>query len=294
MSSRNPDQEYSRRDLLRAGIAVATLGLGRPAAAKAMEPREALKPVVDQFRVGLQSYSLRGFTSDGKPDLKKALSVTRDLGIRFWEAYPAHIPVTLDRSALRMVQDQLEAHQVRVIGFGVVHLGMDEAENRRIFTFARELGIGYLSADPDPGAFDLLDRLVEEYGLPVGIHNHGPGHRYDTIDRIAAAIRDHHPKIGCCIDTGHFLRSREDPVRAAEVFGTRVYGVHLKDVKNAETFTVLGQGDLRTTDFLKTLAAHRYDHCLAIEYEENPEDPRAEIQECLQELKRAAAPLTVD
>ena len=42
-------------------------------------------------------------------------------------------------------------------------------------------------------------------------------------------------KIGCCIDTGHFLRSREDPVDAAEAFAGRTYGVHLKDVKDAKT-----------------------------------------------------------
>ena len=104
---------------------------------------------------------------------------------------------------------------------------------------------------PSADSFDILDKLVEEYGIAIGIHNHGPGHQYALIDNIAKAIKDHSPKIGCCVDTGHFLRSKEDPVRAVEVFGSRVYGVHLKDVKNAETFTILGQGDLRTIDLLR-------------------------------------------
>ena len=88
----------------------------------------------------------------------------------------------------------------------------------------------------------------------MGIHNHGPGHRYAKIETISHAIKDHHQKIGCCIDTGHFLRSRVDPVDAAEAFVGRTYGVHLKDVKDAKTFTLLGKGDLRTVDFLKVLA----------------------------------------
>src|SRR5438270_688550 len=121
--------------------------------------------------------------------------------------------------------------------------------------------------------------------------NHGPGHRYALIDTIAAAIKDHHPKIGCCIDTGHFLRSREDPVRAVEVFGKRTFGVHLKDVKDARRFTILGQGDLRTTDLLKALAAIKYDSCLALEYEENPADPVADIRACLAATREAAARL---
>ena len=62
---------------------------------------------------------------------------------------------------------------------------------------------------PRSRAFDELDKLVENFGIAVGIHNHGPGHRYAKIETIANAIKDHHPKIGCCIDTGHFLRSRK-------------------------------------------------------------------------------------
>ena len=122
-------------------------------------------------------------------------------------------------------------------------------------------------------------------------HNHGPGHRYAKIDDIAAAIKDHNPKIGCCIDTGHFLRSKEDPVRAAEVFGKRIYGVHLKDVKDATTFTVLGDGDLRTAALLKALAALKSRYCLALEYEENPSVPMADLRVSLAAVRKAVATL---
>ena len=151
------------------------------------------------------------------------------------------------------------------------------------------MGLEYLSISLSPDGFDLLDRMVEETGVAVGIHNHGPGDRYAKIETIAAAIKDHHQKIGCCIDTGHFLRSREDPVHAVEAFGQRVYGVHLKDVKDAKTFTVLGQGDLHTVDLLKALARNKYRYCLAIEYEEKPEDPRDDIKACLAEARKAIA-----
>ncbi len=114
---------------------------------------------------------------------------------------------------------------------------------------------------------------------------------FTKIDTIADAIKNHHEKIGCCIDTGHFLRSREDPVRAVEVFGRRTYGVHLKDVNDATTFSVLGKGDLLTADFLKALAKINYDNCLALEYEEHPEDPEPEIRKCLKAAREATAPV---
>ncbi|GAC1464176.1 MAG: hypothetical protein NVSMB9_02510 [Isosphaeraceae bacterium] len=264
----------TRRAMLGAGLAATgALALGRPLlAAPAPNPYAP-------FKMGIQSYSLRGLTSNDQPDLDKALRATRELGLAFWESFPAHIPT--DPGRAQEFKKRTAQDGVTVIGYGVMPFKKDHDANRKIFEFARAMEIGYLSADPDPDSFDSLDKLVEEYGVAIGIHNHGPGHRYALIDTIAKVIKDHHPRIGCCVDTGHFLRSREDPVRAVEVFGTRTYGVHLKDVKDATEFTVLGKGDLRIVDLLKALAKIRYEYCLAIEYEEHPENPVSEIRACL-------------
>ncbi len=274
---------FNRREALATGLAAAgALALGR-SAARAVEPTQGQ---YGPFKMGLQSYSLRGLTIDGKADLDKALAATKDLGLHYWEAYPAHIPT--DAATAAEFKKKCADQGVSVIGYGVMHFGKNEAANRKAFEFAQAMGLGYLSADPDPDAFDDLDKLVAEYKVAIGIHPHGPGHRWDKIDKIAAAIKDHHDLIGCCVDTGHLLRSREDPVRAVEVFGKRVYGVHLKDVIDATKFTELGKGDLRTADLMKALAKNRYDYCMALEYEEHPENPIAEIRECLDAAKKAA------
>jgi len=275
--------------VLAAGCALAgSLGLGRMLRAGdtgAEDPEGPYSP----FKMGLQSYSLRGYTEDGRPSLSKALAATKELGLHYWEAFPAHVPIDADETTRDKIKTELAAAGVTLAGYGVVHLGGNAAANRRTFEFAKGLGLEYLSADPDPGSFDELDKLVEMFDIAVGIHNHGPGNRYAKIETISKAIKDHHPKIGCCIDTGHFLRSKEDPVHAVEAFGNRVFGVHLKDVKDAKTFTILGQGDLRTVDLLKALARNKYRYCLAIEYEEKPEDPQDDIKACLAEAARVIA-----
>jgi sugar phosphate isomerase/epimerase len=281
----------TRRAVLAAGLSAAgAVALGRRAGAAFAPPDEtASGGPYGPFKMGLQSYSLRGIGPGGKPDLGAALAATRELGLHYWESFPVMLPATTERPAIAEYKKKLDDAGVTLLGYGVVRFGRDRDADRKVFEFARLMGLDYLSADPDPKSFDALDKLVEEYGVNLGIHNHGPGHQWAQIDAIAAAIKDHSPRIGCCVDTGHFLRSREDPVRAVEVFGPRVYGVHLKDVKDAKTFTVLGEGDLRTVDLLKALARLNYRSGLNLEYEENPKNPMAEIRACLKATREAVA-----
>jgi len=266
---------------LAAGLSAAgALAIGRARAAAAAPALAAEEPY-GPFKMGIQSYSLRHFKLD------EALAKSKELGLHYWESYNAHIPTTNDAQQVAALKREAAEAGIQVIGYGVIKFTRDHDANRKIFEFGKALGLGYLSADPDQDSFESLDKLVAEYGVAIGIHNHGPGHHYEKIDTIAKAIKDHHEKIGCCIDTGHFLRSKEDPVRAVEVFDKRIYGVHLKDVRNATQFTVLGKGDLRTVDLLKALAKRNYSYCLALEYEENPSAPMDDIRACLAEVRRA-------
>jgi sugar phosphate isomerase/epimerase len=285
----------TRRAVLSAGLTAAgALVLGGRGSAVAQTRANAPKRPYGDFKMGLQSYSLRGIGPDGKPDLDAALAATHELGLHYWEAYPAHLPQVDSPAAIAAYKRKLEGAGVKVLGYGVIRFTKDRDAGRKTLEFARQMGFEYCSMDPTPDSFDTLDQLVEEFGINLGIHNHGPGHRWEKIDVIAAAIKDHSPRIGCCVDTGHFLRSREDPVRAVEVFGKRVYGVHLKDVKDARTFTLLGDGDLRIVDLLKALDRLDYLSGLNLEYEENPKDPLDDIRACLKETREAIAQLDSD
>ena len=266
----------TRRDALVAGVALAGsawLG-GKAFAGRADSP-------YGPFKAGIQSYSLRHFKTD------EALEKTKELGLHYWESYSAH--VSPDPKTAEASKDKAKAAGVSIIGFGVTRFTKDHDANRKSFEFAKAIGLSYFSADPDPDSFDSLDKLVEEYKVAVGIHNHGPGHRYGAIAAIEKAIKDHHQLIGVCNDTGHFLRSKEDPVRAVEVFGKRTYGVHLKDVKDATKFTLLGEGDLKTVELLRALAKLDYSYTVALEYEENPEAPMDDLKACLKTFQAAVA-----
>ncbi len=125
--------------------------------------------------------------------------------------------------------------------------------------------------------------------MNLGIHNHGPKHRWEKIDMIAAAIKDHSPRIGCCVDTGHFLRSREDPVRAVEVFGPRCLRRPPQGRQGCHGLHDPGRGrpaDQPTCS--RPWPGSTTSYGLNLEYEENPKDPLDDIRACLKAAQTAA------
>lgn len=275
--------QFNRRDFLQSSAAgVAALALSRTAlTADAGDPYLGLK-------MGLQSYSLREFK------VEEALQQTKMLGLKYWESYTAHIPMGTLPKHIETQKELLSKAGITLIAYGVLPFDANENAARERFEFAKAIGIKSLSADPNPdkATFDLLDKLVAEYDVAIAIHNHGPKHRYNKISDVEAVIKDRHPKIGACVDTGHYLRSDEDPVEAVQRFGKRVFGVHLKDVKtliNGEKqFKIAGEGDLNVTALLKALKALKYDYCVAIEYEENAKNPLPDIEACLKHVRECA------
>ncbi len=243
--------------------------------------RQSKRNPYGKFRMGVQSYSLRHF------GFERALELIRELGLNLCEAFPNHLPYFMPREQWATMQATVKRSGVQVVAYGVVGFGADEKSARTIFEFAKVMGIEVLTADPEPVSFGYLARLCDEFKIPIAIHNHGPGSRYDKIKDVEQAMAGQPDWIGACIDTGHFLRSGEDPVEAVRRFGKRVHAVHLKDVKGRTTFTVLGRGDLDTVGFLRALQAAGFRGCLALEYEENPEDPIADMRECLQVVQQA-------
>lgn len=275
----------NRRQFLHAGaVAAAAIGLRSipaPGEDKAADPYRG-------FKMGIQSYTLREFK------VQEALDISNRLGLHYWESFPNHIPVGSVPKYIAEQKALLAASGVKLVAFGVVNFDDNETKAREIFEFAKAIGIESLSANPkkDEATFKLLDKLVDEYGVNVAIHNHGPKADYDKIDDVVNAVKGHHPRIGACVDTGHYLRSRESPVEAIERLKGRVFGVHLKDVKDATIFKIIGEGDLDILGCLKALKKQNYQYCLALEYEENAKNPVPDLEISLQHVRAAMAKLT--
>ena len=286
----------SRREFLQAAAAGVGAAAIAPLVPGSLFAADGAKDPYAGLKMGIQSYSLRGYK-----DPKVALEHTKKLGLKYWESFPAHVPVNSVPKTLQEQKAMLKDAGVELVAYGVLRFDANETTARQYFEFAKAIGIVSLSADPkkDKETFDLLDKLVAEYDVAIAIHNHGPGAMYDKISDVETWVKDRHPKIGACVDTGHYLRSDEDPVEAIERLGKRVFGVHLKDVKTIEKdgkrekkVTIAGEGDLKVLECLKALKKLNYQYCLAIEYEENPQNPLADIEACLKHVREQAAKLS--
>ena len=188
----------------------------------------------------------------------------------------------------------MDKSKIKLVAHGVNGFSKNHDANRKLFDFAKRAGFKNITADPAPDSFDSLDKLCEEYGVRICIHNHGPGHRYDKLGDVQRAIKDHHKLIGACIDTGHVLRSDEDPVKWAAELGERVYALHIKDVAERTSRThdvVIGTAHLDLVGLFKTLNKIKFpaDGSISLEYESNPNNPIDDVKECLVAARKAIA-----
>jgi sugar phosphate isomerase/epimerase len=266
----------SRREFLRYGL-TGLFGLGLTGRLLALAQNDPYRP----FRMGIQSYSLRGFSFD------QAVEKTRLLGLHYLQAYPGHYPMDAPAAERAESVERMRKAKIELQAWGVQGFDGDEAAARRVFEFAKANGIRVITADPSKEALPILDRLVAEFGIAIAIHNHGPGSRYDKLASVLEAVEGRHKLLGACIDTGHALRSGENPVEWAKRLGKRVHDVHLKDVKDAKTWKVLGEGDLDVIGFLRELKATGFAGVVALEYEENAENPMPDIERCLAVTRKA-------
>ncbi|MCA9151848.1 MAG: sugar phosphate isomerase/epimerase, partial [Planctomycetales bacterium] len=111
---------------------------------------------------------------------------------------------------------------------------------------------------------------------------------------VVKAVKGHHRNIGACIDTGHVLRSNEDPIEWVNTLGPRVFALHLKDVaeKQARTHDVIiGQSFLDLVGLFKALKRIGFpaDGSISLEYESSPDNPIDDVKQCLVAAEKALA-----
>lgn len=257
----------------------------------------------EQWRLGTQAYSFNRFT------FYEAAAKTKSLGLKYIEAYPGqkiskeHGDATLDHNmsaALRLqVLEMLKEQGLKLVNYGVVSLPNDEDECRKVFNFARDMGIETIVSEPPEDAIALIDRLCQEYKIGVAIHNHPNPSHYWNPDTVMKVCKGRSPWIGACADTGHWSRSGVDPVEAVRKLGRagRIRSLHFKDLNefgNPGAHDVIwGTGASKVGAVLAELAWQKFEGTFSIEYEYNWDNSVPEIAGCVDWFNRTASDLGV-
>ncbi len=235
--------------------------------------------------VGLQSYTYRKFSA------LAGLEQARQAGVTALEVYPGHIGPDADDTTVEGFQAAAQKAGIRICGYGVISLGAGAEAHMRL---AKRLGCEYVSIDVRPDDRQSLDqglRLAEQLGLKLGIHNHGPGHHYSTLDTVLAVLRGRPERLGACVDTGHFLRAKQDPVAAIRELGPRVHAVHLKDFVDERTEVMPGTGGLNMTAALAALRDVGFSTAHVLEYEADADNPTPAVSQAVAAVRKALATL---
>ena len=152
---------------------------------------------------------------------------------------------------------------------------------RVLFEFAREMGIETLDGEPPPEAFDMLEKLCDEYQINLAVHNHAKPSKYWSPETLLGIFRGRSRRIGACCDTGHWGRSGLSSVEMLVKLQGHILTFDLKDV-NAEGVCVpFGTGRCDIRGMLKELRRQRFRGVLGIEYGQRSPNHEAEIAQCV-------------
>ncbi|MDS0299766.1 sugar phosphate isomerase/epimerase [Halogeometricum sp. S1BR25-6] len=228
-----------------------------------------------EYAVGVQTVVFQHRTLD------ELLSDLAETGIDTVDLWDGHLSVDDDEATVAAAEDALESAGVSVCGYGVVDVEDPESVRDHV-AFADRLGASYLAVNYPPDRDDVTEALVEaaeEFGVDVAIHNYSSVHHDDlstvfsSIDDVRAVLdRYDDPRLGVCVDTGHFLVEDVDPESVIRELGDRIVAVHLKDTTEAEIEDVPGAGRLDLPSLVALLDEHAdLTAPLVIEYE-LPED----------------------
>ena len=249
------------------------------------------------FAIGCQSYTFKDFT------LFEAIEKADQTGGKVLELAIRH-KLSKDEpgvifnhnspdDVLAKVKAKLAQHKLKAVNYGVIAIPADEAAARKIFEFAKKMGLRALTTESTE-SIDTIEKLVKEYDIAVGYHNHpkkenNPAYKVWDPNYIAELVKGRDPRIGSAADTGHWVRSGLKPVECLRILKGRIISSHLKDLNQmgAGAHDVpYGTGVSDIKGCLDELKAQGFKGNISLEYEYNWDNNVPDITQCIDFVRK--------
>src|ERR1700733_2891990 len=127
------------------------------------------------FAIGCQAWTFNKFS------VMEAIDKTAQAGGKVIEFFPGQKfspeqpGLKFDHNAtdamIAEVKARLEKDGIRAVNYGVVGIPQNEAEARKIFEFAKKFNLYGITTE-SVDAIDTIEKLVKEYDIRVGFHDH--------------------------------------------------------------------------------------------------------------------------
>lgn len=244
------------------------------------------------FAIGCQAYTFNQFS------VFEAMEKTAQAGGKVIEFYPGQRLAKTDAEGgwdhnasaevIEKVKAKLVEHGIMAVNYGVVGVPRDEAEARKIFQFAKTMGMRAITTE-SVDALDTLEKLAKEFDIQVALHNHprrsnDPNYKVWDPNYILSVVRDRDRRLGACADTGHWVRSGLKPVECLRILRGRIVSCHLKDLNEMSPGAhdvPFGTGVSDIPAVLDELRNQRFEGNISIEYEHNWLHSVPEVAQCV-------------
>jgi len=162
---------------------------------------------------------------------------------------------------------------------------------RKLFEFAKDMGMETLDGEPPFEAFDMLEKLCKEYNLNLAVHNHAKPSTYWDPETLLKILGGRSKRIGACCDTGGWTWSGLSSVETLKKLKGRVLTFDLKDVTDERISVPFGTGKSDIRGILTELRRQRFRGVLGIEYGQRTPDSEAEIAQSVAYIDKVAQEL---
>jgi type 1 glutamine amidotransferase/sugar phosphate isomerase/epimerase len=160
---------------------------------------------------------------------------------------PKKVDFNLAPGEVTAVKTRLSLLNLRMPAYFTPAIGPDEASSRKLFAFAKDLGVETIVSAPDPASLAEIDRLANEYGVNVALYSLGRKETPAYWDPKAAVslLEGRSKRIGLWADFGAWMEEGIKPLDGIELAKDRVIAVNLRDrsaLGSKGRDTVLGAG----------------------------------------------------
>jgi sugar phosphate isomerase/epimerase len=251
---------------------------------------------IGPFAVSVQAWSFNRFS------FFEAIEKTEKTGAKCIEMFPGQKlskdepTVKWDHNAsdelIAKVKAKLAEHKITAVNYGVVGVPADEAGARKVFEFAKKMGLYGITTE-STGSIEVLDKLAKEYDIRVCFHDHpkrdkDPLYRMWDPNYILEVCKGRDARVGSCADTGHWQTSGLKPVDCVKQLAGHVMSSHLKDRADfgkGGPDIIFGTGIGQVAEVLAEFKTQGLKGNISIEYENNWNDNVPDITKCVEFIK---------